>query len=269
MFRRNKKLLILFSINLFILSFVFVPKSFAVSVSFINFPINIKDENFTVTASISGASLGQNYLRVDLYKDGTSNYFGETFNGSNWYSGSEGKLYFPVTIDSSKAVLATVTGRLGDPGTDYLGTGTYKLKIRRYTSSGSQASDQQTPIDIQINFSTPTPEPTLSPRPTIQSSQVPNPNKSFSPIPSLSPYVELSSEDAGLEKEVLGEASESSFLNSEFETDTPKSKKREIFLSSKENNIPKILMITGLIFILFCAILFSRLYYKKIKKQNE
>ncbi len=272
MFHRNKKLLVLFSINLFIVSFIFISKAFAVTVSVINLPSDIKDENFIITASISGASLGQNYLRVDLYKDGTSNYFGETFNGLNWYSGSDGKLYFPVTIDSSKIVLATVTARLGDPEiNDYLGKGMYKLKLRRYTSSGSQASDQQTPVDIQINLLTPTPESSSAPSPTSQSSPTASPNNSFSPVPSAS-YTELhmeSSDDANLEEDVLGETSQSAFLNAMFVTNSPVPKKREIFLASEENTIPKILIFSGLVSILCCAILFSKLYYKKIKKQNE
>ena len=57
----------------------------------------------------------RNYLRVDLFKDGSFNYFGETFNGSDWYKGSDGKSYFPISIDSSKIATASVQTEVGSP----------------------------------------------------------------------------------------------------------------------------------------------------------
>src|SRR5258706_6771329 len=123
----------------------------AVTVSVSNFPSSISSDMFNVDVLVTGAGNGTNYLRVDLYKDGTTNYFGETYNGSDWYSASTGTSYFPVQIQNSSGS-ATVQAQLGNPTvTNYPGPGSYKLKIRRYTSSGSQsANDTQTPVDIQI-----------------------------------------------------------------------------------------------------------------------
>lgn len=274
MFYRNKKLLILFSIALLILSLIFVSKVSAVSVSVINFPNEIKGEAFTVTASISGASLGQNYLRVDLYKEDTSNYFGETFNGSDWYGGSEGKSYLPVNIDSSKIVLATITARIGEPeANEYPGSGTYKLKLRRYTSSGNQASDQQIPADILINFFLPSPEPTVTPTPTSQSVPTATPKPTTSSTPSPSPFSsvfwEEEATDEPIFEEVLAKASESATLGAlitPLETIIPG--KKEIVLSARDNKIAIILIALGVVFISACVILFFWTYIKN-KKQNE
>ena len=260
----NKKLLVLFSVSLFVLSFVPLFKVRAVSISAVDFPGSVKDESFNVTASISGASLGQNYLRIDLFKEGTGNYFGETFNGSNWYSGGEGKLFFPVTIDSSKLVLATITARFGNPSSlEYPGPGSYKLKIRRYTSSGNQASDNQDAVNIQINFITPSPVPTstVTPVPTPSASPSPSTPILITPRPTKEHIFE-SSIGAELEKETLGESS----MSSEFE---PPKASKEIVMGVKEDNLPKVLIILGLVLIFTCSILFFYRHYKKIKKQYE
>ncbi|HKB88460.1 MAG TPA: hypothetical protein VKC53_02295, partial [Patescibacteria group bacterium] len=68
---------------------LFFPKKiFAVSISINNFPQIINSiDSFQVSVNITGATNATNYLRVDLYKDGSSNYFGETYNGSDWYGG--------------------------------------------------------------------------------------------------------------------------------------------------------------------------------------
>jgi hypothetical protein len=167
---------------------LFMSKVFAVTITIANFPTSISTDVFTVEASVSGATNATNYLRVDLFKDGTTNYFGETYNGSDWYGGSDGKSYFPVQIQNSSAS-AVLQAQLGNPNeTFYPGPGTYKLRIRRYTSSGSQSqNDQQNPIDVQITYvaptPTPTPTPTLSPTP----SPIPTPTPTKSPTPTASP----------------------------------------------------------------------------------
>ena len=135
-----------------------------------SFPSSISKDSFNINVTISGAKAGTNYLRAELYKDGSKNYFGETFNGASWYGGSDGTQYFPVQITGASSS-ATFEGRLGEvSSTDYLGSGTYKLKIKRYTSSGSAASgDDENPVDISINYDLSTPVPTASIAPLINS----------------------------------------------------------------------------------------------------
>src|SRR5438093_405745 len=109
---------------------IFAVPAFAVSVNIFSFPSLITDEPFTLTASISGATSGTNYLKVDIYKDGLSSYFGETFNGTDWYGGSGFSSYFPVTVINTATFGAVLQARTGSPSnTQYDGTGTYKMRI--------------------------------------------------------------------------------------------------------------------------------------------
>lgn len=178
----------------FLLSFfALASPAFAVTLTIEQAPATLTDQPFTVDITMTGASEGQNYLRVDLYKDGTNNYFGETSVGSTWYSGSEGTQYVPILIPDLKTVVtATLQARLGTPSpTEYSGPGIYKLRIRRYTASGSSSSVDETPVDVQIAYSFPTstPSPTPSPTPT----DIPTPTKvpppTHTPTPTKSPTV--------------------------------------------------------------------------------
>lgn len=158
----------------FSLLFVFISPAFAVSVNVVNAPTSISSDAFSVSVNVTGASAGTNYLRVDLYKDGTTNYFGETFNGQSWYASSDGTQYYLVTIGDDKSGNATIQARIGNPTAhDYDGTGIYKLRVRRYTSSGNPASgDDMSSVQVAIIFPTitdtpaPTPTPTKIPTPT-------------------------------------------------------------------------------------------------------
>lgn len=160
---------LVFLVGFLLLYFLFLPqKVFAVTVSILNEPSSITQDAFIVTASVSGAQTGTNYLRIDLYKDGTTNYFGDTYNGSSWYNGSDGTQYFPITIPLTSSV--QIQGRFGSPtGTQYDGTGVYKLRIRRYTQSGNSGSNDTMDTvraAIAIPTATPTPNPIDTPTPT-------------------------------------------------------------------------------------------------------
>src|SRR6185437_2654568 len=134
----------------------------AVTISLSQVPTSIATDSFTFSASISGAATGTNYLRVDLYKNGTSNYFGETYNGSDWYAGSDFTQYWPISITSGKFWVGQIQARVGNPTvTQYDGTGIYRLRLRRYTGSGSYTSSEAdaTSTIIAIAFPTLTPTP--------------------------------------------------------------------------------------------------------------
>lgn len=148
---------------LLFLHFFLIQTVLAVNLTIKNYPENISNEEFNLEVSIDGPNPGSNYLRIDLFKDTTSNYFGETFNGTAWYSGSNGKEYYPITISSEGTASAILKGRVGNPSAkEYLGPGLYKLRVRRYTTSGSQTSgDQQIPVDVNLTVASVTPNPTL------------------------------------------------------------------------------------------------------------
>lgn len=165
---------------------LYATKVVAVSTSIAQSPSTVGDEPFTVTVNINGATAGVNYLRADLYLPDTKNYFGETDNTQAWYGGSDGKQYYPVTILSGEPTIATISARLGEPSlTDYPGPGLYKLRIRRYTSSGNQGSEEPQPVDITLTktYPSPSPSPTPTPSPTAQPS--PTPTQTPTPTPSI------------------------------------------------------------------------------------
>lgn len=168
--------------------FLFAFPAFAVTTTITNSPSSISSDAFTITVAISGASTGTNYLRIDLYKDGTSNYFGETFNGTTWYSGSEEVQYFPISIQSA-SWSGTLQGKINNfTTTDYDGTGAYKIRVRRYTSSGNYTPSEanNSGVAIAIAISTPTPSPTITPVPPT-ASPTPSPAAAAAPTPTKSP----------------------------------------------------------------------------------
>lgn len=195
-----------------LLGFIFTQKVLAVNLDVSNIPATISASPFAITVSIFGANTGKNYLRVDLFKEGTFNYFGETNNGGEWYAGSTGTSYFPIDIVSSSATAtADVQAQIGAPSdTDYLGSGLYKLRIRRYTSASSYSAGN--PYDIYINVPTPTPTeapepiqttatPTSTPIPTPTKIPVPTSTKTPTPAPTKEPDPTESPVILGIEDE--------------------------------------------------------------------
>lgn len=172
-----------------ILDFTFSSPALAVTTTISSFPLTIGADPFSVEVHIASASAGTNYLRIDLYKEGMTRYFGETHNGSIWYSGSDGKQYFPVTI-SSDLVTANFQGRVGNPSvSEYDGSGSYRLRVRRYTASGNYNAPEAnaSSVLLTINLTNPTPTPTIAPVPTATSTPLPSPTPTPSPTATPSP----------------------------------------------------------------------------------
>ncbi len=162
--------------------------AFAVIVTINNYPQTISTEAFNVDVTINGAKPGTNYLRIDLYKEGTTHYFGETFNGASWFGGSDGKQYSAININENEIASASVKARVGDPtNTEYSGPGKYKMKIRRYTVSGNSAEVDLNPVDVQINIVLPSFTPI--PQATPKSTATPKPNPSPTVTPSSNSVV--------------------------------------------------------------------------------
>lgn len=166
--------------------FLFAESAHAVSVTITNAPSSIGSDPFTLSATVTGATPGTNYLRVDIYKDGTTNYFGQTFTGNDWYGGSDGTQYFPITIGSDKKWSGSVQARIGDTMPQgYDGTGTYLLRIRRYTSSGNYTNDEAkaSAIQVALAFPTPTAVPTNTPTPAPTEKPTTVPKATSTPTP--------------------------------------------------------------------------------------
>ena len=195
----RQKVLFSFSLSLIVL-FIFSKVVFGVNVSIQDYPAEIGKGDFEVAVLVEGASKGSNFLRVDLFQEGTTKYFGETFNGSEWYGGSDGVNYFPIEIYADSSASAVLKARVGEPSySKYPAPGDYLMRIRRYTASGNAASDTQEPVKLKINIpvSTPTPEvqsattedesdndtPTPIPTPKPTKKPTPKPVKTSTPKP--------------------------------------------------------------------------------------
>lgn len=264
-----KRLIIVFAF--IIIAFCTPSKVFAVSVTINNSPSSISSDPFTLNVTISGAGSGTNYLRIDLYKDGSTNYFGETKSGSNWIGDdSDGSNYAPITIVSGQDWTGTVEGRVGSPNlSDYDGQGQYKIRIRRYTSSGNQGGENanDSAVSVAINIPTITPTPTSTPSAT----NTPTPTKTPTPAPSATPTktptpsptksitptsvkslnitqvpTPTNDPDSTLS---IGEGDKSVFDKN---TPTPEA---EVLGASTSVNVPWVFIGLGLIFIAVCGIL--------------
>lgn len=252
----------------FLLAVVFPPKASAVSVSITSFPSVITQDSFTLTASVSGAGNGTNYLRIDIYKDGTQNYFGETFNGTDWYSGSDYHQYLAIPIASS-SWNGTIQGNLGSPtATQYDGTGIYRIRLRRYTSGGTTTASEAdaSSVIVSIVIPTPTPTPTPTPIPTALPTPTPTKPPSPTPIPTSKPTSVVSlvakatvtisplpTSRFATEEAVLGISTAVS------PTGVPQQ-------TSSWNWFPLLSIGSGILILGSCGILF---YYKKANKEHD
>ena len=157
---------------------------FAVSVTISNVPSTVTDQPFNIDVSVTGAGTGTNYIRANLFPTGSSNYFGYTFNGSSFINSSVYSDYLPVNIDSSGNWNGTIQAKL-DPSNFFTGPGSYSLKVRRYTPTGSTYT-WSNEVTVNINYANPTPTPTPSPTlsPTTSITPTPQPDIfSFSAAP--------------------------------------------------------------------------------------
>ncbi len=278
--------------------FSFFQTVFAVTVTISDLPSSISTDPFTVTASVSGASAGTNYLRVDLYKEGSQNYFGETNVNKNWYSGSDGTQFFPIAITSGTVWTGAIQGKFGSPSTtDYDGPGIYRMRIRRYTASGnytaSEADDSSVVVNISVPTSTPIPTDTPTPTATPEPTNLPTATKTptFSPTNTLAPTkipatptsfvkstatltqkvsasstVTASEEGSNASGSVLADSVENGVSSSS----TDKKEKKELIASvNTEDNTSKILIGVGIVFLLVCGILATDLVGKIKSKLRQ
>src|SRR5581483_4496060 len=161
---------------------------FPVIIVISSYPASLNSNDpFEVEIEIKGARKGTNYIKLEIYKDGTNSSFGETFNNKDWYNGSDPFSYPSVNIDSPNTS-TRIKGRLGE---NFPESGIYKLSVKRFTSSGLLAKDTQSPVDIKIEYKsdtpTPSPSPSVSQSPPITTIPItPEASKKRSPTKILS-----------------------------------------------------------------------------------
>lgn len=253
---------------LLLLLFVFSSPVHAVTVSILNAPSTIDQNDFTLTASVSGAQAGTNYLRVDLYKDGTTNYFGETNNGNSWVSGSDGTTYFPIITQANTPWVGIIEGRIGNPSAgEYDGTGNYRLRLRRYTASGnSGSSDTLDSVPVTILFPTPTLPPTNTPIPLHTPTPTPTPKMpTATTIPKTPQTSSSSQQDTDTATEGFVASEESNPLFAVTITPQPSPTTDVLGISEDKNTfpwVPVLCISMGVLLFGACGILMY-LHYKK------
>lgn len=265
-----KAIIVFIAVFIFLFYSQFVKSVFAVSVTISDYPSTITEDSFTITASVSGATAGTNYLRIDLFKDGTTNYFGETFNNSDWYGGSTYSQYLPITIQSGVTWSGNVQGRIGSPtATQYDGSGTYKMRLRRYTGGGGYTSSEASnsavlvsivmPTATPVPTSTPTPTNTPTPSPTSSPTNTPTPTKTPTPTPTPNTPTSKSTTPS-----TPANAIPTSILGASTENDP-------IFNQTKKPDtiFNWIAMALGIIFIAACVIFILRVIKKGELDKNE
>lgn len=168
------------------------------------------DQSFILSATMSGLSKNAIYrMRVVFAQPGTSNYFGSTYNGSSWYNGTPSPInyanFLSLTTDGTGAWWGDVQGKIDSDDPNFTtGSGTYDVKLGRYTQTGSTATWSD-PVSIAIvvppaptNTPMPLPTPTSTPIPPTPTpsassgSSTPTPTRSTSsrsltPSPTLFP----------------------------------------------------------------------------------
>lgn len=260
-----------FFIAAFIL-LVLAKPTYAVTTALSEVPTEISEESFTIKVQIVGASANtNNYLRIDLFVPSTTNYFGYTNNGQDFYNGSTYSLYPKVVIGADGTSTTTIEGQLDLTSSTFKGKGDYQLRVRRYTSSGNYSSTEANAgaISVKVNASLPSPSPTPS-----QSTSSPSPTLiSTTASPSTTPRVTSTYRSPSPKAsssnfpEVLSSSSESALVSPNI-APSPSS----LVASEKESKpiplIAFILIISG--GVLFCLAMGAYVWYKKqMAKQNS
>lgn len=197
------------------------PKVLAVSLSIDSSPSKVNTPEFDISVTITGAKPATNYLKALVYKEGTRDYVGQTWNGSEWYKGPEGKNYFPLTI-SGKTTNTTLKIQIA-PETE---NGEYLLSVKRFTASGNSADDSITEAHLFLEL--PKAEPTKSPN-------IPSPTPLSTPLPTPLPSIFKTIEPT-IEPEIVSSPSTPSVvLAAETETVAYKTKEPVETIQSSTN----------------------------------
>jgi len=132
-------------------------------------------QEFEVDVNITSLTQDTPYfLRAVFYQPSTTNYFGYTWNGSDWYNGTPSPIdhikFLSIQRDSSGNWSGKLKVKPDPTSGKYAGPGLYEFKIGRYTSAGSLSwSSTVTQIQIIQSAQTPTSAP-ASTKPPAQNS---------------------------------------------------------------------------------------------------
>lgn len=161
----------------------------AMSLTFTGLPPNInQDEEISVQVSLTGAPLNTTYyLRAAFYVDGTTQYFGYTWNNSGWNNvPSDYKNFLQINTGSSGEFNGALKTKVDLSSSYFKGTGEYQFKLGRYTEGGSGPSWTDSSATT-ITGPTPTPTPIPTAVPSLAPTNTPTSSPSSTPTPSPKP----------------------------------------------------------------------------------
>lgn len=141
-------------------------------------------EELSVTASVSGFTHGETiYIKGAFFKEGTSNYFGFTKNGTEWIKNGESTINQKQIIPDVWDGVLISKSDYTDSG--FIGEGEYLYKVGFYytTSGGSLSSVHWSSNAIPLHIKPPV--PTSTPTPT--SAYTPTPTPTLMATPTIKP----------------------------------------------------------------------------------
>src|SRR5437868_8160664 len=94
-----------------------------------------------VTLNLQGQANKQYFLEAAIKKDGSSNYFGQTWNDNDWvkYSSSNFSNLKSITTDDQGKWGGDIRAKLDTSSNLFTGNGNYIFQLKRFTSAGSSS----------------------------------------------------------------------------------------------------------------------------------
>lgn len=150
---------------------IFLPKFCFASIELTISNLESKDDYYSVDAVVTGmSSSSATFIQGMFTKSDTTKYFGYTLSKkAEWlaYTSSPEKSFVLENyLELQNNISQKIYIKPNYSDLDYLGPGSYVLKLKRYTASGSP-SDYSNSLELSLNHSlTTTPSPTPTPSPT-------------------------------------------------------------------------------------------------------
>lgn len=156
------------AILLAVLGFLVFPSNVYAEFTFTIPQTTITDEqeiDASITLSLQGQGNKTYYLEGALKKEGSTNYFGLTWNDSSWvkYTASNYTTLKSITVDSTGKWNGIVKVKIDKSSSLFTGNGNYVLRMKRFTSGGSNYwADNDIALTVTLP-SSPTPIPSSPP----------------------------------------------------------------------------------------------------------
>lgn len=162
--------------------FSFARAEFSASTSQTNITAN-QELEVSIALSLQGQGNKIYHLEGALKKEGTANYFGLTWNDSEWVKYTAGNNFSSlkkITTDQFGKWQGIVKVKIDQESSLFSGNGIYILRFKRFTSTGSSSYWSDNSINLTIYSSSPTTQssPPPSPTPSLSPSSSPNPSSS-------------------------------------------------------------------------------------------